>query len=199
MTDFSSLVRGRRMTRCFSPDRLDPSQVNELLDLARGAPSAGNTAALSFLVLEGQETQRYWDITLPDERRSNFSWPGLLDAPVLVVPWVDPEAYVERYREVDKAHTGLGVDQAAWEVPYWFVDGGAAAMTILLGAEAAGLGALLFGLFAHETAVRETFGVPNNYRAVATIALGRARPERSSQSAGRLRPSLETIIHRGNW
>ena len=151
-------------------------------------------------MLEGRDqTAAYWEVTLAAERRDSFPWPGLLDAPVLLVLWVDPAAYVARYGEPDKAHTGLGVGVDAWPVPYWFVDGGAAAQTVLLAASDLGLGALLFGLFEHEDAVRTRFGVPDGRRAVGTIALGHRRAERSSQSANRRRPALDTVIHRGGW
>jgi nitroreductase len=188
------------MTRNFTDAPVAAGVVDELLDEARRAPSAGNTAALEFLVLEGREqTAGYWDTTLPADRRGDFPWPGLLRAPVLIVLWTDPEAYARRYGEADKARTGLGVGPEAWPVPYWFVDGGAAAMALLLGAEARGLGALLFGLFDHEPAVAARFGVPSGRRAVATVAVGHPGPDRPSSSAGRGRPPLERIVHRGGW
>ena len=142
----------------------------------------------------------YWDVTLPSERRDGFAWPGLLAAPVLVVVWVNPDAYVSRYREPDKAHTGLGADEDAWPVPYWFVDGGAAVMTMLLAARDRGLGAAFFGMFEHEDAVRRRFGVPPDRRGVGTVALGHpAEDDRPSHSAARARPDLSNNVHRAGW
>lgn len=188
------------MTRSFEPTAVATTVVDRLLDQARRAPSAGNTAATEFLVLETPDAvDRYWATTLSDERRAAFPWPQLLRAPLLIVPWVEPAAYVARYGEADKAHTGLGVSAGAWPVPYWFVDGGAVAMALLLAAEAEGLGALLFGLFEHEAAVRERFGVPEGRRAVGTIALGHRAPDRPSASAARPRRPLAEVVHRGTW
>jgi len=199
MSDFDALVRRRSMTRAFTHEPVDRSLVDDLLDLARRGPSAGNTASLEFLVLEGSDTARYWNVTLPEQRRADFPWPRLLDAPVLIVAWVEPDRYVARYQETDKAHTGLGEGADAWPQPYWFIDGGAAVMTLLLAAENAGLGALFFGLFDHESAVRDAFGVPEGRRAVGAIALGYPTTERRSTSAGRTRPPLDSVIHRGHW
>ena len=199
MSEFGRLVRGRRMTRAYTADPVDPAVVDEILDLARRGPSAGKTDSLQFLVLEGSDVARYWDTTLAEEKRPSFPWPQLLDAPVIVVPWVEPAAYVRRYAEADKARTGLGDGEDAWSVPYWWVDGGAAAMTILLAVEAAGLGALLFGLFEHEDAVRAEFGVPAGFRAIGAIAVGHPAPDRPSMSAGRRRPDVDEIVHRGDW
>lgn len=200
MMDYSQLVRRRRMTRAFTDEPIPEETVDRMLDLARRGPSAGNTAAMEFLVLEGSaQTSRYWDITLPRPERDRFAWPELLKAPVLVVLWCKPAAYVDRYSETDKVHTGLGEGTDAWSVPYWFVDAGAATMTLLLAAEAEGLGALFFGLFDHESAIREEFAIPADRRAVGTIALGHSAPDRRSASVGRPRSPLGAIVHRNTW
>ena len=201
ISPFSRLVRNRRMTRAFTPDPIGAETVDDIIDLARRSPAAGNTAALDFLVLEGaDQVGRYWDTTLAPDRREGFPWPDLLVAPVLVVPYVRPEAYTERYGEPDKAKTGLGHDLNAWDTPYWWVDGGMAAMIVLLAAADHDLGALFFGLFDHEPDVATTFGVPADRRAVGAIAIGHpAGEQRPSRSAGRSKPHLDEILHRGGW
>ena len=108
-----ALATSRRMTRAFRPDAVDPALVDRFIDAARRAPAAGNTAAAEFLVLEGADVARYWDVTLPAERRAGFPWPQLLLAPVLVLPFVEPDAYVRRYSEPDKSGTGLGVSEGS--------------------------------------------------------------------------------------
>jgi nitroreductase len=191
----------RRMVRAFTDEPVDDALVGELCDLARRAPSAGNSQGTSFLVLSGAEARtRYWDTTLPEPRRANFRWPGLVRAPVLVVVAAAPHAYLERYREPDKTASGLGAGTDAWPVPYWWVDAGAAIEHLLLGVTDAGLGACLFGLFDHERAVAEVFGVPEAVRLVATIALGHPDPDDSpGRSAGRPRRPLTEVVHRDRW
>lgn len=209
--EFVEAVRARRMCRSFSPEPLALDAVDRLLRLAQRAPAAGNTQGWQFLVLDERESvARYWSVTLPEARRASFPWPGLLRAPVLIVPYADPSAYVARYGEVDKLarpsasaaeKRALAGDVDSWPVPYWHVDTAMAAMTILLGAVDAGLGACLFGQFEHEDAVKAAFGVPDGMRAVATIALGHpdddARPSRSA--AHRPRPDLTAVVHRRTW
>ena len=198
--EFEQAVRRRRMVRSFTSEPVKPGVVDEICDLARRAPTAGNTAGIEFLVLEGSETAAYWDVTLPPERRDGFVWPGLLAAPVLVVVWSHVAGYLSRYGEPDKRHTGLGATEEAWPVPYWFVDGGAAVMTLLLAAQDRGLGAAFFGMFDHERAVRQRFGVPPDRRGVGTVAIGHpAEDDRPSQSARRGRPPLDEVLHRSGW
>lgn len=197
--DLRAAIRARRMVRAFTGQPVAPALVDELIDLARRAPSAGNTQPCHFVVLEGAATDRLWDVSLPPDRRHGFRWQRLLDAPVVVVPVVDPHAYVRRYGEPDKAVTGLGTGPDAWAVPYWWVDGGMAVHGLLLAAVDAGLGALFFGLFEHERAVLDALGVPAGHRAVGAVALGWPAPDEPGRSAGRGRPPLGSVIHRGRW
>jgi nitroreductase len=192
-------VRARRMVRAFARRPVPRATVDDLIDLARRAPSAGNTQPWHFVVLEGEETARLWDVTLPLPRREAFRWSGLLDAPVVVVPVVDPGAYTSRYAEDDKRATGLGDGPDAWSVPYWWVDGGMAVHGLLLAAVDAGLGALFYGLFDHEAAVLAALGVPAGYRALGAVALGWPAPDEPGRSAGRPRPALGDVVHRGRW
>ena len=192
------LVRGRRMRRAFASTPVDDAVVVELLDLARRAPSAGNTQSVSFLTLTDAAIDRYWETTL-GPRRATFRWPGLLAAPVLVVPYVCPTDYVRRYGESDKAGTGLGDAVDAWSVPYWWVDGGAAVQNLLLAVEARGLGACFFGQFDHEAGVRQAFGVPDDHRALGTVAIGHPAPDRPGRSSERRRPPIDDIVHRQRW
>lgn len=198
---FAEMLAGRRMCRNFLDESIPSGVLHRVLSAAFRGPAAGNTHALDLVVLEGQETSLHWDVTLPAPRRAAFAWPGLLRAPVLVEVIVDPEAYIERYSRSDKVASGLGAGTGAWGVPYWFVDGGAAVMAMLLAAEAAGLGALLFGLFGHETALLSELGVPAGRRCIGTVALGRSAPagRAPSRSARDGRPDPEDHVHHGGW
>src|SRR5918994_1271683 len=159
------------MVRAFESRLVPPELVDRLLDLARRAPSAGNTQPWAFVVLEGDAARELWNVTLDAERRASFRWQRLLDAPVVVLALVSPDAYVERYGEPDKRATGLGAGQSAWPVPYWWVDGGMAVQTLLLAATDAGLGALFYGLFDHEGPVLDRVGVPPRWRGLGAVEL----------------------------
>jgi hypothetical protein len=56
-------------------------------------------------------------------------------------------------------------------------------------------------LFAQETSIRERFGIPNEARAVGTVAIGHPEPvgERPGYSARRARRPLGEVVHRGHW
>lgn len=198
--DVAEALRRRRMVRNFTSEPIADDILERVLRAAGRAPSAGNTQGTDLLVLEGpDQTARYWDATLAPERRAGFRWPGLLRAPVLVIPCVEAGAYVARYAEPDKAGTGLGAGTDRWAVPYWHVDGGMAVMALLLAALDEGLGALFFGIFDHEPAVRAAFGLPVGIQPLGTIALGHPAPDEPGRSADRPRRSAADVVHRGTW
>ena len=188
------------MTRAFLPTPVARVVLEGLVDLAARAPSAGKTQGWHLVVLEGADTALFWDCTLPAERRDAFAWQQLLTAPVIALPLADPEAYVRRYSERDKVATGLGTGPTAWPVPYWTIDTSMSIMTLLLGAEDIGLGALFFGVFGGEAALRERLGIPPSMELLGAIALGHpSRSDTRGRSASRSRRQAGEIIRWGRW
>ena len=193
-------IRSRRMVRSFRSDPLPRELIDDLLDSARRSPSAGNTSAVEFLVLTGDDVALYWDSTLAESKRAGFRWKTLPDAPLVVLVATRPAAYPERYGEPDKERTGLGEGTEAWSVPFWWVDAGMVVQNLLLLAHDAGLGALFFGIFDHEPAVREAFGIDPEVVLVGTVAIGLPGPDDGrGRSQNRARRLLDEIVHRGRW
>jgi len=204
MTEFVEVVRNRRMTRSFDDRPLDDGLIEQLVELAARAPSAGKTQGWHLVVLEGEQTDEFWDATLPMVRRDSFRWQRLLSAPVIALPLADAKAYVDRYAEPDKARTGLGAGPSAWPVPYWTIDTSMAAMTLLLAAEDVGLGALFFGVFHGERELRQRLGIPSGLELLGAIALGYPAiaddaASGPGRSAARPRRRAPQIMHRGRW
>jgi nitroreductase len=199
--ELSDAVQGRRMVRSFSGAPVPPEVLERVLELACTAPSAGNTGGWDAVVLVGPEqTAAFWDAsTTADWRERSRRWPGLALAPVVVALFVHPDAYLARYREPDKSFSGLGGD-AAWPVPYWFVDGGMAAMVMLLAAGDAGLGACFLGNFRGEADLRAALGVPDDRRYVGAVLMGEPGDiDPPSPSLARGRRLVPDVVHRGRW
>ncbi len=194
--EFQEVVRRRRMVRAFARRELPAELVARLLENAQRAPSAGFSQGFEFLVLEGyDQTERFWGATF-SEGRERFPWPGLFDAPLIIVPCAHKQAYLDRYAEPDKGWTDR--DEGRWPVPYWTVDTAFATLLILQTAVDLGLGALFFGIF-QEQAFRSAFGVPAAFQPAGAIAAGYPLPDRPSGSLARGRRSPAEVIHRGRW
>jgi nitroreductase len=196
--EFAELLRTRRMVRAFQPRPIEREVLDRVLDATRRAPSAGNSQGWDFIVLEGPDTAKFWDVTLPEEKRASFRWQGLLDAPAIVLPLANHQAYLDRYAEPDKAATGLSV-ATNWPVPYWQVDTSFATMLLLLAAQDAGLGALFFGVFRGAERLLANLGVPPGHDLIGALAIGYPREDEPGRSSERPRRSLDDVVHRGGW
>ena len=197
--ELQEAIRRRRMVRSYQDRPVDRAVLDTVLEAATGAPSAGFTQGWDLVVLEGREqTARFWRHTLPEPERAGFAWPGLLRAPVLVLPLCSRQAYLDRYAEPDKG--AIPPDEQRWLVPYWQVDCAFAAMLVLLAAVDQGLGALFFALHRGEDEVLAELGVPGDFRPIGAVAIGHpAEDDRRSSSLTRGRRPLDQVVHRNGW
>jgi nitroreductase len=186
------------MVRRFDPGPLPAGVLERILHAATRAPSAGFSQGLDLVVLEGPEAVRgFWRATTDPRFGKPYS---TAEPPVIVLVLSDPQAYLDRYGEPDKA--GLGMDvEAGWPVPYWDMDAAMAVMLMLLTAVDEGVGAWWFGVFSGAEALLRDLGVPQGRRLVGAVALGRpAADDRPSGSAvTRPRRRLDEVVHRGRW
>lgn len=200
--DLTTAVRTRRMCRRFDPSRPVPDDVlEEMLDLAVRAPSAGHTQGWEWVLLtEAADRDRFWSATTDDGPPDRWLR-GIRSAPVLVVALSDRDAYLDRYAEPDKGWTDRSEDH--WPVPYWDTDVAMASMILLLAAQERDMGALFFGVPATgHAAVKEALGIPDRLRIVGVIALGYPDPDQPSPRSPSLRRGrrrLADIVHRGRF
>ena len=196
--EFQDVVRKRKMIRSFEDRPIPHEIVERIVANVQKAPSAGFSQGWGFLVLEGKEdTARYWDANWPQDRRAEWGWPDLFNAPLLIVCLSNKKQYLARYAEPDKGWTDM--DEKRWPVPYWDIDTGMAALLALLTAVDAGLGAVFFGVFDQAT-LRRTFNVPDEYAAVGVVAVGYAKPkDRPSPSLKRGHRAAAEVVRRSRW
>jgi nitroreductase len=193
-------IRRRRMCRAFQDRPVPPGTVDRLLERAVRAPSAGHTQGWAFVVLEGPEqTARFWATDADPAWLARPDHPGVVAAPVIVIPFCNRQAYLDRYAAPDKVEAGLaGVPPQSWPAPYWLVDTAFATMLLLLGAVEEGLGALFFRTHGDPVHLRDTFGVPDGWDPIGVVALGWPAP-RPGPARPRPRRPLGEVVHRGGW
>jgi nitroreductase len=196
--EFREVVRRRRMVRRFDPRPVPPELLDRVLGCALRGPSAGFSQGLDLVVLEGAEAVRgFWLATADPGRERPYS---TAEPAAIVLVLSDKQAYLDRYREPDKA--GLGMDtEAGWPVPYWDLDAAMAVMLLLLAAVDAGLGGWFLGVFHGEAELLRQLGVPAGRRLLGAVALGwPAADDRPGGSARtRRRRTLDEVVHRGRW
>lgn len=196
--DLAEVLRRRRMCRNFRDEPVPAEVVDRLLDRARRAPSAGNTQGWSFLVLSGRsELDAFWEVESEPDWRSTM--PGVMRAPLIVVPLCSVQRYLDRYSEPDKIAAGM-TRAESWPAPFWVTDVSFATMILLLAVVDEGLGALFFGLRGTPDALRSAFGIPPGWNAIGAVAIGWPAEDRGPVgSAVRGRRPADEVVHRGRW
>ncbi|HEU4426812.1 MAG TPA: nitroreductase family protein [Pilimelia sp.] len=191
--EFQEVVRRRRMVRRYDPDRsISPEIVDRIVRNALRAPSAGFSQGWGFLVLDTPEDlARFRTAVRPDADADNW-FAAAVEAPLLIVPHANKDAYLDRYAQPDKGFTG------EWPAPYWDIDTGFASLLMLLTAVDAGLGACFFGIPVERLAAyREAFGVPDRFRPIGAVSIGYpAEPARDLRDR---RKPVGEVVHRGRW
>lgn len=187
------------MCRKFLPQPVPAAALDRALALAVRAPSAGHTQGWSFLVLEGPQAEGFWGQQADPSWLAHPSHPGLVQAPVVILPLSSRQRYVQRYSEADKA--GVGADQVdRWQVPYWLVDTSFATMLLLLGLAQEGLGVLFFALRRPAGPLLAQLGVPPGWEPLGALAVGWPSPDDApSTSAARPWRPWDEVVHRGGW
>src|SRR5438309_11107155 len=179
------LLRRRWSPRAFSSRPVEPDTLRSLLEAARWAPSSYNEQPWAFIVATKQDQAEYARLLscLVD---GNVQWAQ--HAPVLMV-------------SVAKLH----FDENGERNRHALHDVGQAVANLIAQATA-------LGLVVHQMAgilpdkIRELYGIPEGYEAVAGVALGypgdpATLPERLRQRelAPRSRKPIQDFVFAGRW
>jgi nitroreductase len=170
--EFRDVLARRRSVRTYA-DRPVPRDVLERITNAAvvRAPSAGFSQGLRLIVVTDPETRREIAVAAAEEElaaKGRPRWKAA--APVHVVVLTREDDYHERYQAQDKIQI-TGGREIEWPAPYWYVDAGAAAMTVMLAAIDEGLETAIFGVTDLE-GLRRTLGLPDDLTFVAVVTMG---------------------------
>jgi nitroreductase len=213
--EFQDAVRRRKMVRDFQAEPVAAEAIERIVRNATRAPSAGFTQGWGFLILDTpDDVARFWVAASPAPDPAMVNWrEGMGRAPVLVIVTAAEAEYRRRYDEPDKkaaraavaqgadAATSMGLDPD-WPVPYWHVDAGMAAMSMLLTAVDEGLGACFFGVTSpNHAAVHDAFAIPAEHEITGVVALGHPSDPAavSGSPTRRARRAMPDVVHRGTW
>ena len=189
--EFSEVVGRRHMVREFTDEPVSPESLDRILDSATRSPSAGFSQGQAFLVLTGDDLNRFWAVA------DQAAAPSVTAAPLVIVPMSSKRIYLDRYAQPDKGWTDRAEDR--WPVPFWHIDTGMAALLILLTVVDEGLAALYFGIVPEAVGpFRAAFGVPDDHEPIGAIAIGHSAEATPRDLRARRRPGHE-VIHYGRW
>ena len=195
--DFQDVIRRRRMIRTYDLSRpVRRETIQRLFDNAIRAPSAGFSQGWGFLVLNEQDDiDRFRQAVTPAQDADGWLAANVA-APLIIVPMSNRSVYVDRYAKAEKGHTDP--DTSWWPAPYWDIDTGMAAMSMLLTAVDEGLGACFFGIPKPTyPPFRAAFGVPEAFTPIGAISFGYSDEPARDLRARRRR--IEDVVHWRRW
>jgi nitroreductase len=169
-------------------------RLERILQVALSAPSAGNAQGQSLVVVTDPDRRAALAVAAgePEYVARGFD-PWISTAPVLIAICVSPDRYRLRYSESDKRDS-----DRSWTVPYWWVDGGATLMALLLAAVDEGLAAGFLGAHAFSD-LDDLLGLPEGVEVLGVVTLGTPAPDRSTRSARRPRLAADEVLHLDRW
>lgn len=175
--DFNDVVKGRRSIRRYRPDAVSESEVLDLIDLARHAPSSMNGQPWHFVLVKSEANKaRLAEIKnrYCPPAKSAYTADFLRQAAWIVIVCVDREK--SWGREIENAV--------------------AATTLLLLGAHSRGFGSVFMTAYASEEPalsddIRALLGLPAGILPVTIVPLG--RPD--EVPAAKHLTSLEKMIH----
>jgi nitroreductase len=167
--EFFEVIKNRRSIRSFKKQALPPEVINQLIDAAKAAPSAGNAQPWAFVLATQQKTKQAL-------AQAAFNQKWLEEAAAVFVVCADMKRAEESYGERGRTL-------------YCIQDTSAAVENILLAATALGLGGCWMGAF-HEDEVRSIINAPSEIRPVALVPVG--YPNESPRARSR-RPAGEVV------
>lgn len=144
-------IKGRRSVRAFKNGNVSKGIVNELVDAARWAPSAGNIQPWEFIIVRKVEIKRKL-------AKAALSQSFIKEAPVVIVICAN----------VTLSYYGYG---ARGKALYCIQDTAAATQNMLLAAYSFGLGTCWVGAFREEE-VKEALRIPEGIKPVAIVPVG---------------------------
>lgn len=181
---FRDVLTRRRSVRTYADKPVPRDVLERITDAAVvRAPSAGFSQGLRLVVVTDAETRREIAVAAAEEElaaKGRPRWKAA--APVHVVVLTREDDYHERYQAPDKLKI-TGGREIDWPAPYWYVDAGAAAMTLMLAAIDEGLDTAIFGITDQER-LRRVLGLPDDLRFVAVVTIGYPAEQADEPSGG---------------
>ncbi|OGY21880.1 MAG: nitroreductase [Candidatus Woykebacteria bacterium GWB1_45_5] len=148
--EFQKLLKERHSIRVYQDKPVEEEKLNQILEEARSAPSAGNLQAYKICVVKDKKARE----KIAEAANQEF----VAQAPVVLVFLQDPNQSSQKYNR-------------RGEELYSLQDATIACAYAQLAAADLGLGSVWVGAFDEEE-VAKIIGVPSNLRPIAILPIG---------------------------
>ncbi len=216
--EFQDAVMNRRSIRAFLPDPIPRDKIRRIIDIARWAPSWGNTQPWEIVVADGEKAQQLATLFEEEARKA------VAPRPDIVMPIEFSGPHKQRYMDLGKSLlTFMGIERddkdariqhylnmykffGAPAVVYLCIDGklnepyscldlGSIGTTICYAAVGEGLGTIYLAASMHfPNLIRKTLAIPDDKKVVIGIAIGYPHPDAPASLFRSSREPLDTIM-----
>jgi len=216
--ELNEAVLGRRSIRAFLPDPVPREKIRKIVELARWAPSWGNTQPWEIVVADGEKTSRLAEAFVeeltagkpvrsdlpmptdfPEVNKSRYTGLGRDLLTYLGVARDDAEGRMQHYLNMFRFFGAPAVIYLAMDgrlnVPYACLDFGSIGTTICYAAFQEGLGTIyLAASMQYPDIVRNVLEIPEDKKVVIGIATGFPHPDAPAALFRSSRAPVEEIL-----
>ena len=190
-TYLENLLNNRKVVRNYKKTSLEDTNLKNISKFSIKIPTAGFSRGIEILnTFDVKKIKNVSRIFNEDNFIKDGKSPWISNSLALFFILVNEEAYHHRYSKNDKTNA---VNSKDWDVPYWYVDAGAAMMNCILLIEEKELSSGFMGLHnIDRKKIHEEFKIPDTYQIIGMITAG---VEDSNTDNSKNKHNKKKLIH----
>ena len=190
-TYLENLLNNRKVVRNYKKTSLEDTNLKNISKFSIKIPTAGFSRGIEILnTFDVKKIKNVSRIFNEDNFIKDGKSPWISNSLALFFILVNEEAYNHRYSKNDKTNA---VNSKEWDVPYWYVDAGAAMMNCILLIEEKELSSGFMGLHnIDRKKIHEEFKIPDTYQIIGMITAG---VEDSNTDISKNKHNKKKLIH----
>ena len=190
-TYLENLLNNRKVVRNYKKTSLEDTNLKNISKFSIKIPTAGFSRGIEILnTFDVKKIKNVSRIFNEDNFIKDGKSPCISNYLALFFILLNEEAYHHRYSKNDKTNA---VNSKDWDVPYWYVDAGAAMMNCILLIEEKELSSGFMGLHnIDRKKIHEEFKIPDTYQIIGMITAG---VEDSNTDISKNKHNKKKLIH----
>ena len=190
-TYLENLLNNRKVVRNYKKTSLEDTNLKNISKFSIKIPTAGFSRGIEILnTFDVKKIKNVSRIFNEDNFIKDGKSPWISNSLALFFILLNEEAYHHRYSKNDKTNA---VNSKDWDVPYWYVDAGAAMMNCILLIEEKELSSGFMGLHnIDRKQIHEEFKIPDTYQIIGMITAG---VEDSNTDISKNKHNKKKLIH----
>ena len=170
-TYLENLLNNRKVVRSYQKVKVDKNNLENIAKYAIKIPTAGFSRGIEILnTFDIEKIKIVSEVFNENYFKKNNQSPWISNSLGLFFLLINEDAYHKRYSSSDKKNA---VNSKEWDIPYWYVDAGAALMNCLLLIEEQGFASGFMGLHNIErNKIHDLFKIPSDYQIVGMVTAG---------------------------